>query len=354
MWSQNPNSSRSLEKLLRKSAICLIGGLLSLLVLTGTAILAAEGPDPCSQAEAQLQAKIASIEAQYKTKIDKKKGEYQQAADQIRHDADASQPTGFGAVTKFDVNVDWKDTSIVFDLPVVMLNQTTLIMGLPEVIINQQKWVYDVPATRMVDRKVFQHPEVTCSPFPNCTVEWKDNIMGVPEFYMERHETVLGVPEFAIRDQKLIFGVPAVTMQRQEIIMGLPWITVKNVDAEVAVVQDEASAFQQKAETDTSRLSAAMKAEIRQAASKDLHRVFQCQKSRLDANRATVLARIDAELSKATTVAQTARANHADAVANTADAVVKQIVATRAVVHAQFDEAARKLAEAEQKALNSF
>jgi hypothetical protein len=104
----------------------------------------------------------------------------------------------------------------------------------------------------MVDRKVGQHLEVTCSPFPNCTVEWKDNIMGVPEFYMERHETVLGVPEFAICDQKLIFGVPAVTMQRQEIIMGLPWITVKNVDAEVAVVQDEASAFQQKAETDTS------------------------------------------------------------------------------------------------------
>jgi hypothetical protein len=97
-----------------------------------------------------------------------------------------------------------------------------------------------------------------------------------------------------------------------------------------------------------------MKAEIRQAASKDLHRVFQCQKSQLDVNRATVLARIDTDLSKATTAAQTARANHADAVANTADAVLKQIVATRAAVNTQSDEAARKLAEAEQKALNSF
>jgi hypothetical protein len=97
-----------------------------------------------------------------------------------------------------------------------------------------------------------------------------------------------------------------------------------------------------------------MKAEIRQTASNELHRVFQCQKSRLEANRASALAQIDAQLPKAATAAQTARANHADAVANTTDAVVKQVLATRAAVNAQFDEAMQKLAKSERKALASF
>ena len=333
-----------------------VSALLAIIVVVGTGSLSAQAPDPCGQAENALQAKIGAIAARYKAKIEQQKAGYQQAADHIRQDADNSQPTTFGGVTNFDVNVDWKDTSIVFDLPVVTLNQTTIIMGLPEVTLNQQKWVYDLPAVRMVERKVGQHPELTCdhSFIPHCTVEWKDNIISVPETYMERHETVLGVPEFAIRDQKLIFGVPAITMQRQEIIMGLPWITVKNVGAAVATVQDEAAAFQQKAENDSSQLTAAMKAEIRESASKELHKVIVCQKSRLEANRARALAEIDSQLSKATASAQAARASHADAAANTADAVVKQIAATRASVNAQFDEAEQKLVESERKALGSF
>jgi len=227
-------------------------------------------------------------------------------------------------------------------------------MGLPEVTLNQQKWIYDLPAVRMKTEKIGQHPEVRCNPFPNCTVEWKDNIVSIPETYMERHETILGVPEFAIRDQKLIFGLPAITMQRQEIIMGLPWVTVKNVGIAVAAVQDEAGAFQQKAENDGAQLTAAMKGEIRQTASRELHRVLVCQKSRLEANRASALAEIDAQLSKATASAQAARASHADAAAGTADAVVRQIVATRASVNAQFDDAERKLVESEKKALASI
>jgi hypothetical protein len=127
-----------------------------------------------------------------------------------------------------------------------------------------------------------------------------------------------------------------------------------NVGAAVVAVQDEAGAFQQKAENDSSQLTAAMKGEIRQTASRELHRVFVCQKSRLEANRVRALTEIDAQLSKATTSAQAARASHADAAANTADAVVKQIVATRASVNAQFDDAERQLVESEQKAVASF
>ena len=325
-----------------------------ILLLFANTLSAAESSDPCSQAEADLKAKVAAIEARYQAGINSKKAEYQQRADQIKRDADENQPTGFGAVAGFDVNVDWKDTSIVFDLPVPTVNQVTLIMGFPEVTMNQQKWIYDLPTTKMGETKVLQHPEVTCHPFPNCSVEMKDNIISLPQFYMERHETVIGIPEFAVRDQKLMFGVPAITMQRQEIVMGLPSITVKSVDAEVGVAQDEASDFQRKAENDTSQLKAAMTAEIRKVASKELHAVFQCQKSRLEANRAKALVTIDAQLSKARSSAEDARAKHADGAANAADAVVKQILATRAAVGAQFDEALKQLTQSEQKALNSF
>jgi hypothetical protein len=334
------------------SKTLLVGSLIPLLL--ANTLSAGQSADPCGQAEADLKAKVAAIETRYEAKLNAKKADYQKQADQIRHDADENQPTGFGGVTGFDVNVDWKDTSIMFDLPVVTLNQTTMVMGMPEVTLSQQKWIYDLPATRMRDMKVGQHPEITCRSIFDCTVEFKDNIVGVPEFYMEPHETVIGIPEFAVRDQKLIFGLPAIAMERQEIVMGLPWITVKSVDAEVGVAQSEASDFQQKAKSDTSELTTAMKSEIGQAASKELHAVFQCQKSRLEANRTKALASIDAQLSKAKSAAEDARAKHAAAAANTADAVVKQILVTRTAVNAQFDEALKQLTESEQKALASF
>jgi hypothetical protein len=319
-------------------------------------IARADTSDSCSDAQVALKDKIAAIENRYKAKMQEKKTEYDQTAKQIQRDADESQPTTVGAILKFDVKVDWKDTTLVFDTPTVTLNQTRIILGLPDVTLNQQKWVYDLPATRIENQKVGQHPEITCDHalIPSCTVEWKDNIVGVPVFYMERHETILGVPEFALRDQTIIFGVPAITMQRQQFILGLPQITVTNVNAEVDAVQSEASAFQHKAEMESTQLAAAMKTEIRTTASNELHGVFQCERVRLETNRSQALSQIDTEIAKAKAAAQAARDNHADASAKTADAVVAQIVATRAAVNAEFDDAAKKLNDSERDALNSF
>jgi len=327
-----------------------------LVLSAASGAVAADAPGSCSEAQAALKDKIAAIEASYKARMQEKRAEYDEAAKKIQHDADDSQPTAVGAIVKFDIKVDWKDTSIVFDLPTVTLNQTTMILGLPDVTIKQQKWIYDLPATRLENQKVGQHPEITCDHafIPHCTVEWKDNIVGVPVFYMERHETILGVPEFAIHDQQLIFGVPAVTMQRQQIIMGLPWITVKNVDAEVDAVQSEASEFQHKAENDSTQITAAMKTEIRTTASTEIHHVFLCERTQLESNRSQALSQIDTEIAKAKAAAQAARDNHADASAKSADAVVAQIIATRAAVNAQFDDAAKKLEDSERTALDSF
>jgi hypothetical protein len=315
-----------------------------------------EAPDSCADVRAALKEKLDAIQDRYKTQIEKKKEEYGQAAKKIQHDSDESKPTPVGAVLRFDLKVDWKDTSIVFDMPTVKLNQTRIIMGLPDVTLKQQKWVYDLPATRMENQKVGQHPEVTCdhAVIPSCTVEWKDNITSVPVVYMERHETVLGIPEFSVRNQVIIIGVPAIAMQRQEFMLGLPQITVKNVTAEVDTVQKETSDFQRKAETESTQLAAAMKAEIRTTTATELHGVFQCERVRLETNRSQALSQIDTEIAKAKVAAQSARDNHADASAKTADAVVAQIVATRVAVNAQFDDAAKKLDSSEKETVDSL
>jgi hypothetical protein len=329
--------------------------LLAIALLTASSMAVADSSG-CADAQASLQAKMKSIQDSYKAKMDQKKVEYDQTAKKIRDESDESKPSDVGAVLKFDFKVDWKDQTLIFDTPTVTLTQTKMILGLPQVTLNQQKWIYDLPATRLENQKVGQHPEITCDHafIPHCTVEWKDNIVGVPVFYMERHETILGVPEFAVRDQTIIMGIPALTMQRQTFILGLPQFTLKNVTVEQEKVQKDVSSFQHQAENESAQLAAGMKTEIQTVASTEVHGVFQCQRASLEANRAQALAQIDSEIAKTKAAAQAARDTHSDATAKTADAVVAQIVATRAAVNAQFDDAANKLEQSEKAVVQSL
>jgi hypothetical protein len=320
------------------------------------AALADDPPDACASAQVALQAKMKGIQDEYRAKMDSEKVKFAQQAQKIQSDSDASKPSAVGAVLKFDIKVDWKDQTLIFDTPTVTLNQTHMIIGLPQVTLNQQKWIYDLPATRMGRQKIGQHPEFTCNHafIPACNIEWKDNYADIPEFYMERHQTILGVPEFAVRNTDIIMGIPAIAMQRQRFVIGLPQITVHNVTAELNSVQQEASDFQEQAEHESAAITNGMKSEIQRSASGDLHNIFICERTRLETNRAQSLASMDQQVATAKSAADNARANHDDAAAKTGDAVVAQIVVTRAAVNAQFDDAARKLEVSEKAALASL
>ncbi len=255
-----------------------------------------------------------------------------------------------------DLDVTWKDQTIIFDTPSVSMKENKMIMGLPEVVMHEQHWIYDLPATRMGVQKVGQYPEVTCGGFLGleCTIKWSDILTSVPEFYMERHETILGIPEFAVRDQTIIMGLPEFFMERQKIILGLPQFTVKNVNVEIGNVKREASEFAQQANAETTALSAAMQAEIKKTGSEKLHQVFQCHRAQVAANKDRAISQIDAQIATTTAASKSARDAHASEQANSADAVVQQLIATRAAVGAQFDGAAKQVDAAEEKAISSL
>src|SRR6266481_1015845 len=177
-------------------------------------------PVPCAAEQAALKTSFAQVQEDYKDKISAKAGEYADRAAGLKKDSDDAKPSAAGAMLGIDLDVTWKDQTIIFDTPSVSMKENKMIMGLPEVVMHEQHWIYDLPATRMGVQKVGQYPEVTCGGFLGleCTIKWSDILTSVPEFYMERHETILGIPEFAVRDQTIIMGLPEFFMERQKII----------------------------------------------------------------------------------------------------------------------------------------
>lgn len=329
----------------------------ALLALSLSSSFAADSaPSACAAEQAALQQAISSVQTEYKALFEKKKVEYQAIGDQIQKDADDNKPSTVGTYVKFDIQTDWKDQEFIFDTPSVTMIDQKIILGLPQVTVNQQKWIYDLPATRMAMHKTGQYPEFICDHafFPSCSIKWSDIMTQVPEFYMERHETILGVPEFAIRNQEIILGIPEVRMERQRIVMGLPQITVKNVTVEQQRIQTESSAFQQKAQSESGSMASAMQAEIKIKTGDKTHAIFQCERKELENRRGQAISQLDTQIQSAVAQANSARTAKADAVAKSSDAVVAQLVATKATINAKFDEVAVNMDTEEKKTLDNM
>lgn len=197
--------------------------------------------------EPTLQEQIDAVVARYQPEIDRLEAEGKQMED------DVEKPSTAGAIIGVDFKVDWKDTTLAFDLPKVTMKRQDFSFDTPSVRMKQKKVVFHTPSIRMVTKVVGKYPCFKKLKWHSCKIKTK-----VPETFMERQEISTDIPELFMERQEIGFDIPEFRMERVEWKLKLPRFTVINVSAEVQQMEDRGDAMKARGET----LAAAMKAEI--------------------------------------------------------------------------------------------
>lgn len=241
----------------------------------------------CSEYQKQLAEKAQSLGLDFKKTMTEISESLSKEAGDLEDDQPEEPSTAGGAVG-IDVKVDWKDVSIKLDLPEFTMKTQEWSFDVPQVTMKNQEMIFHTPSTRMVNKKVGQYPE-----WHGLHVEWKDIIIGVPEFFMQEQRIVMGIPEFKIDRTSMKLDVPEVTMKTQEIILGLPQFTVVNVRAEYSQYQDRADALKSKAESQVqaarSKFAETTKSELGSAA----NTLFSCLRTQIQNKRSEATAMLE-------------------------------------------------------------
>lgn len=167
----------------------------------------------------------------------------------------------------------------------------TVVIDVPEVTMRLQQWIFHVPATGMRETRV--------GPI----------VMHVPQFWMQEQRVSLHVPEFKIGRQEIKLHVPEVTC-------GDPRIKLESIKQAAGSISAEAKS-----------LADSMKKELTQP---------------LLVQKTAALNTIDAMIKGAeVSVAQVRSISGVDAAPF--DAKLRELVAQRATVERQFDEAIAKM-----------
>jgi hypothetical protein len=210
-----------MEEMVMKTAIRILSASIS--VTAALSAQAANAQDTgCAPQQQAMQQTAESYQREYEG--------YGKEGEDLKNDA-----------VKFDADVTWQDTEIIFDLPTATMRNQDIIIGVPQTTLKQHEMRFGAPGIRMVRHKTGQYPETTChdtwihaGPIktkgaPSCTVTWHDIFVDFPEPYVQQIRTVFGVPEFKWDNTRVVMGIPEISMQRQRWVIGIPQFTVRSV-----------------------------------------------------------------------------------------------------------------------------
>lgn len=204
---------------------------------------AAKGGSAMSAFQDQIQA----IQDRYRPQIEDLQRRGQKLVDDHR------QPSGAEAVIGVDIDLDWKDVDIIFDVPAVEMKTTTISLDVPELRMETKAIIFHTPSVRMVDRKVGRYPE-----FRGFKVVWRDIIISVPEPFMQEQRIAFDLPTVTMRRQEWRLDLPQFRMDRVRWVVRLPQFTVRNVRVEADKLKQEG----ERLEAEGEQISERMKGEI--------------------------------------------------------------------------------------------
>jgi hypothetical protein len=263
----------------------------------------------------------------------------------------------------FDVDVKWKDTDIIFDLPSVTMRNQDIIFGVPQTTVKDREMRFGVPGIRMVRHKTGQYPETTChdtwiriGPLktkgaPSCTVTWHDIYIDIPEPYVQQVRIVMGIPEFRWDDTRIVMGIPEVTMQRQRWVVGVPQFTVRSTVLNPGPIEDRSSSLQNRiAETRQNQ---------QRDMTKDLSGLYGCYRDGIAQKRADTANLFAASINQLDTIIKSVTQQGGNPAAlegqdgTTSDLVARRadLVAKRDAALASFDKSLTDLDMSEKTAV---
>ena len=197
-----------------------------------------------------LEQRIAAIQAKYQPEIERLTAEGEAISDE-------EMPSDVGAVIGVDIQVEWKDTDVSFDLPEVTVHDKSFSLDLPEITMSTKEISFGIPDVRMVDKKVGQYPEIH-----GFTVKWKDIIISVPEPYIRQVKISFDIPEVAMRRQDFVIGIPEFTMKTVRWILSLPQFSVVNVSAQTEALAEKGRQLKARGEEIATRMRAEIENEV--------------------------------------------------------------------------------------------
>lgn len=186
--------------------------------------------------EERIQNKVDEIRLEFEKRIAKIQEE---GSNQIQQVAGGSpDPNGLEAVLNATFDVEWKTTSIKFDIPKFSMERADLEFDVPEVKMELKTMKFDVPATRMVRTCLFKKPEITVKRlkvYTKMTCVYGDK----PEVYMKTIEIKTDIPKFSSKRMKISFDKPVVRMETTEIKLKLPQFYFRELSGELKKQQRE-------------------------------------------------------------------------------------------------------------------
>ena len=194
-----------------------------------------------------FQEQIQAVQDRYRSQIEDLQRRGQKLVD------DHKQPNGAEAFIGVDIDVDWADVDIVFDVPTVEMKTTDISLDVPELRMETKTIIFHTPSIRMVERKIGQYPE-----FIGWKVVWRDIIISVPEPFMEEQRISFDLPTVTMRRQEWRLDLPQFRMDRVRWVVRLPQFTVRNVRVETDRLKQEGERLKMEGQ----QISERMKGEI--------------------------------------------------------------------------------------------
>jgi|JI8StandDraft_2_1071088.scaffolds.fasta_scaffold00804_21 hypothetical protein len=178
----------------------------------------------------RIQQKLDDVKKQFETriaKIQENGSERIKKTQQNTPDANTVE-----AILNIVFEIQWKISSIKFDIPKFSMRKEIIKFDVPEVSMELKTIKFDVPATRMVRTCLFKKPEIRAR-FPRVKVDWVCVWGDKPEPYMKTVEISTKIPKFSMKKTEIIFDKPVIKLETIEIKLHLPQVFVKQLSGEL-------------------------------------------------------------------------------------------------------------------------
>ncbi|NHN24549.1 hypothetical protein FIA58_002575 [Flavobacterium jejuense] len=207
--------------------------------------------------EEQIKKLVAEFEAKSK-EVAKQLNTY---ADEIEKNGEVLQDNGTLFSIKSDeytYNFEWKEVSFHVPIPEIGKNQQRVVLKLPEITMENREIIFDVPTTRMVDKKIGEKPEMTCgwkitkvgfglkTKTWQCTTKWTPIITAIPEVVMKEHKIITKIPKIVFKDKELIYDMPSITIRMKLVKFNCLVITSVNYDGEEEAIETTSKKIESK------------------------------------------------------------------------------------------------------------
>ena len=187
----------------------------------------------------------------------------------------------------FVISVEMARTRFVLGLPTITMRSQGVAIDLPSVTMRNRDIIFSVPSVRMVQVKLGEKPETTCSGggflgLPQCTVRWTPIYTDVPQPYMEENRIVLGIPEITMQRNDWRFDVPDVRIEDQEIFFDVPQIKISTRQDAAQHAADAARDLSDQFQAKAASLASAAKERAKERIIPRLSALFSCHRSNLE------------------------------------------------------------------------